>query len=204
MAVYQKHGPDLRFEGHWYVDERRDPIKSTVAAAAHLRDLYDLFGSWPLALAAYNAGAGKIGRAIEKTGTRDFWTIARSRSIRRETKQYVPKFMAAMIIATRPELFGFEAHSQPVHQYEEIRMDASIHLRSVAKETGIPFEELRRLNPELRRSVIPPDQDGYFLKVPVGTAGHVEQAKFPNEDVDAALAASTDVVSRAPGRQSCR
>ena len=162
---------------NWYVDERRDPIRSTVAAAAHLRDLYDLFGSWPLALAAYNAGAGKIGRAIKKTGTRDFWTIARTRYIRRETKQYVPKFMAAMIIATRPELFGFHAHSHPVHQYDEIRMDASIHLRSIAKETGIPFEELRRLNPELRRSVIPPDQDGYSLKVPVGTAGHVEQAK---------------------------
>ena len=162
---------------NWYVDERRDPIKSTVAAAVHLRDLYDLFGSWPLALAAYNAGAGKIGRAIKKTGTRDFWTIARTRYIRRETKQYVPKFMAAMIIATRPELFGFHAHSHPVHQYDEIRMDASIHLRSVAKETGIPFEELRRLNPELRRSVIPPDQDGYSLKVPMGMAGRVEQAK---------------------------
>jgi len=162
---------------NWYVDERRDPIKSTVAAAVHLRDLYDLFGSWPLALAAYNAGAGKISRAIEKTGTRDFWRIARTRYIRRETRQYVPKFMAAMIIATRPALFGFHAHSQPVHQYEEIPMDASIHLRSVAKETGIPFEELRRLNPELRRSVIPPDQDGYALKVPTGTAGHVEQAK---------------------------
>ena len=162
---------------NWYVDERRDPIKSTVAAAVHLRDLYDLFGSWPLALAAYNAGAGKISRAIEKTGTRDFWTIARTRYIRRETRQYVPKFMAAMIIATRPELFGFHAHSQPVHQYDEIRMDESIHLRSVAKETGIPFEELRRLNPELRRSVIPADQDGYALKVPVGTAGRVEKAK---------------------------
>lgn len=162
---------------NWYVDERRDPIKSTVAAAVHLRDLYDLFGSWPLALAAYNAGAGKIGRAIKKTGTRDFWRIARTRYIRRETRQYVPKFMAAMIIATRPELFGFHAHSQPVHQYEEISMDASIHLRTVAKETGIPFEELRRLNPELRRSVTPPDQDGYFLKVPVGKSGHVEQAK---------------------------
>lgn len=162
---------------NWYVDERRDPIKSTVAAAVHLRDLYDLFGSWPLALAAYNAGAGKIGRAIKKTGTRDFWRIARTRYIRRETRQYVPKFMAAMIIATRPDLFGFHAHSQSIHQYEEIAMDASIHLRTVAKETGIPFEELRRLNPELRRSVIPPDQDGYFLKVPVGKSGHVEQAK---------------------------
>jgi membrane-bound lytic murein transglycosylase D len=163
---------------NWYVDERRDPIKSTVAAALHLRDLYDTFGSWPLALAAYNAGEGKISRAIKKTGTRDFWRIARTRSIRRETKQYVPRFMAAMIIATRPSLFGFHAHSQTVHQYDEIRMDESIHLRSVAKETGISFDELRRLNPELRRSVTPPGRDGYYLKVPVGTSGRVEQAKF--------------------------
>ena len=162
---------------NWYVDERRDPIKSTVAAAVHLRDLYDTFGSWPLALAAYNAGAGKISRAIERTGTRDFWRIAKTRYIRRETRQYVPKFMAAMIIATRPWLFGFHAHSQTVHQYDEIRMDESIHLRSVAKETGISFDELRRLNPELRRSVTPPGQDGYFLKVPVGTSGLVEEAK---------------------------
>ncbi len=162
---------------NWYVDERRDPMKSTVAAAVHLRDLYDLFGSWPLALAAYNAGAGKISRAIAKTGTRDFWTIARTRYIRRETRQYVPKFMAAMIIATRPSLFGFHAHFQQIHQYEEIRMDRSVHLRAVAKETGIAFEELRRLNPELRRSITPPDGDGYYLKIPVGTAARVEEAK---------------------------
>ena len=162
---------------NWYVDERRDPIKSTVAAAVHLRDLYDTFGSWPLALAAYNAGAGKISRAIKKTGTRDFWRIARTRYIRRETRQYVPRFMAAMIIATRPSLFGFHAHSQTVHQYDEIRMDKSIHLRSVAKETGISFDELRRLNPELRRSVTPPGREGYYLKVPVGTSGSVKRAK---------------------------
>ena len=162
---------------NWYVDERRDPIKSTVAAARHLRDLYDLFGSWPLALAAYNAGAGKVSRAIDRTKTRDFWTIARTRYIRRETKQYVPRFMAAMIIATRPSLFGFHANFQPVHRYEEIPMDRSVHLRSVAKTSGIAFEELRRLNPELRRSVIPPDRNGHALKVPVGTSGRVEQVK---------------------------
>ena len=163
---------------NWYVDERRDPIKATVAAARHLRDLYDLFGSWPLALAAYNAGAGKISRAIEKTGSRDFWKIARTRLIRRETKHYVPRFMAAMIIAKRPSLFGFHAAFQSVHQYEEIAMERSIHLRSVARESGIAFEELRRLNPELRRSVIPPDRGGgYALKIPVGTLGRVEQAK---------------------------
>ena len=162
---------------NWYVDERRDPMKSTVAAAHHLRDLYDQFGSWPLALAAYNAGAGKISRAIRKTGTRDFWKIARTRYIRRETRQYVPKFMATTMIASNPTRFGFDASAQAVHQYEEVRIDKSVHLRPLAKETGIPFEELRRLNPELRRSVIPPDKGGYYVKVPVGTGPSVKRAQ---------------------------
>lgn len=162
---------------NWYVDERRDPMKSTVAAAHHLRDLYDQFGSWPLALAAYNAGAGKISRAIQKTGTRDFWRIARTRSIRRETRQYVPKFMATTIIATNPAHFGFRVSSQAVHQYEEVHFNKSVHLRSLAKEAGIPFEELRRLNPELRRSVIPPDKGGYDVKVPVGMGFSVERIR---------------------------
>ena len=162
---------------NWYVDERRDPMKSTVAAAHHLRDLYDQFGSWPLALAAYNAGAGKISRAIQKTGTRDFWRIARTRSIRRETREYVPKFMATTIIATNPDHFGFRVSSQAVHQYEEVHFNKSVHLRSLAKEAGIPFEELRRLNPELRRSVIPPDKGGYDVKVPVGMGFSVERIR---------------------------
>lgn len=162
---------------NWYVDERRDPMKSTVAAAHHLRDLYDQFGSWPLALAAYNAGAGKISRAIQKTGTRDFWRIARTRSIRRETREYVPKFMATTIIATNPDHFGFRVSSQAVHQYEEVHLNKSVHLRSLAKEAGIPFEELRRLNPELRRSIIPPDKGGYDVKVPVGMGFSVERIR---------------------------
>ena len=85
----------------WYVDERRDPVKSTIAAAHHLRDLYDQFGSWPLALGAYNAGGGKISRAIRRTGTRDFWKIRNTWHIRRETKEYVPRFIAATLIGSR-------------------------------------------------------------------------------------------------------
>ncbi len=163
---------------NWYVDERRDPIKSTVAAAQHLRDLYDRFGSWPLAMAAYNAGMGKISRAIRKSGSRDFWKIRRTRYIRRETKDYVPRFMAATIIATDPAPFGFTSNTlQGVHQYEEVRLMNAVHLRSVAQETGVSFDELRRLNPELRRSVVPPDKGGYFLKVPVGTGKHLEDVK---------------------------
>ena len=160
---------------NWYVDERRDPMKSTVAAARHLRDLYDQFGSWPLAMAAYNAGAGKIGRAIQKSGTRDFWKIAKTRFIRRETRHYVPKFMALTMIATDPARFGFDAKAEGIHQYEEIHIGKPVHLRSVSKETRIDFEELRRLNPELRRSIVPPDKEGYYLKVPVGMGLHVER-----------------------------
>lgn len=162
---------------NWYIDERRDPIKSSVAAAQHLRDLYDRFGSWPLALAAYNAGAGKITRAIRKSGTRDYWKIRRTRFIRRETREYVPKFMAATIIATNPTLFGFRVGTDEVHQYDEVLMKNTIHLRTVAKKTGLAFEDLRQLNPELRRSVTPPQKDGYFLKVPVGMGYHVENVR---------------------------
>jgi peptidoglycan lytic transglycosylase D len=162
---------------NWYLDERRDPIKSSVAAAQHLRDLYDRFGSWPLALAAYNAGAGKISRAIQKSGTRDYWKIRRTRYIRRETRDYVPKFMAATIIASNPTLFGFRAGTAEVHQYDEVLMHDTIHLRTVATKTGLDFEDLRRLNPELRRSITPPEKEGYFLKVPVGMGYQVENIR---------------------------
>ncbi len=157
----------------WYIDERRDPIKSTVAAARHLRDLYDRFGSWPLALAAYNAGSGKISRAIRRSGSRDYWKIRKTRYIRRETKNYVPKFMAATIIASNPTLFGFTSGGGDVHEYNEVLFNKKVHLRGVAEETGITFEDLRRLNPELRRSIIPQLKKGYYLKVPYGMEAHV-------------------------------
>ena len=160
----------------WYLDERRDPIKSTVAAAHHLRDLYDQFGSWPLALAAYNAGSGKISRAIKKTGTHDFWTIRRSRHIRRETKEYVPRFIAATLIAQNPTAYGFSSPDGDRHAFEEVLITKRIHLSAVTQQTGIPVEELQRLNPELRRSIVPSlTSPGYYLKVPLGMASLVEE-----------------------------
>src|SRR5881628_316189 len=91
-----------------WVDERLDPERSTVAAAAYLRDLYNLFGSWPLAQAAYNAGEVKVARAISKTGSRDFWTLAQSRYLRRETKEFVPQIHAVTMIGREPDRYGFE------------------------------------------------------------------------------------------------
>src|SRR5207245_5672865 len=91
-----------------WVDERLDPERSTVAAAAYLRDLYNLFGSWPLAQAAYNAGEVKVARAISKTGSRDFWTLAQSRHLRRGTKEFVPQIHAATVIGRDPDRYGFD------------------------------------------------------------------------------------------------
>lgn len=159
---------------NWYVDERRDPIKSTVAAAHHLRDLYDRFGSWPLALAAYNAGSGKVSRAIRKTGTRDFWKIRRTWYIRRETKDYVPRFIAATLIAKNPTAYGFLSPEGDRHEFEEVLIGKPVQLSAITKQTGIPFEELKRLNPELRRNIVPRSKGpGYHLKVPLGLASLV-------------------------------
>lgn len=159
-----------------YVDERRDPIKSTVAAARYLRDLYDLFGTWPLAMAAYNAGERKIQRALRKAKAETFWEIAQTKFIRRETREYVPRFMAAAIIAKNPDQYGFEAVPSDIHQFEEIVVSRPLPLRAIAAATDIPYAELHRLNPELRRDVTPPDDPAYHLKVPVGTRDTVEQA----------------------------
>ena len=155
----------------WYLDERRDPIKSTVAAAHHLRDLYDRFGSWPLALAAYNAGSGKVSRAIRKTGSRDFWKIRRTWYLRRETKDYVPRFIAATLIAKNPTAYGFLEPNTDQHDFEEILIKKPVQLAAITKQTGISLEELKRLNPELRRNIVPKTKGpGYYLKVPVGMA----------------------------------
>ena len=158
-----------------YVDERRDPIKSTVAAARYLRDLYDLFGAWPLAMAAYNAGEGKVMRALQKARAESFTDISKTRLIRRETKEYVPRFMAATIIAKNPDRYGFSQEASEPHQFEEVVVTRPLHFHAIANATGVPYTELRLLNPELRRDATPPGDDAYLLKVPVGTKAKVEQ-----------------------------
>ncbi|HSA86043.1 MAG TPA: transglycosylase SLT domain-containing protein [Nitrospira sp.] len=156
-----------------YVDERRDPIKSTVAAARYLRDLYDLFGAWPLAMAAYNAGEGKVLRALQKAQAESFSEISKTKLIRLETKQYVPRIMAATIIAKNPDQYGFAQDPVPLHEFEEVVVTRPLHFRAIANVTGIPYAELRLLNPELRRDATPPGDSAYHLKVPVGTSGKV-------------------------------
>lgn len=158
-----------------YVDERRDPIKSTVAAARYLRDLYDLFGTWPLAMAAYNAGEGKVMRALQKAQAETFSDISKTKLIRFETKQYVPRIMAATVIARNPDQYGFNQEPAPLHQFEEVVVTRPLHFRAIANVTGVPYEDLRVLNPELRRDATPPDDSAYHLKVPLGTGVKVAQ-----------------------------
>ena len=158
-----------------YVDERRDPVKSTVAAARYLRDLYDLFGTWPLAMAAYNAGEGKVMRALHTAQAESFSDIAKTRLIRRETKEYVPRLMVATIIAKNPDRYGFPQNDVRPHQFEEVVVRRPIHFKAIANVTGISYQELKVLNPELRRDATPPDDPEYHLKVPVGTKEKVEQ-----------------------------
>jgi len=151
----------------WYVDERRDPVKSTVAAAHHLRDLFDQYQSWPLALAAYNAGGPKVSRAIRKSGSRDFWKIRETEYLMQETKDYVPSFIAAVLIASNPTRYGFKVNTTPPYTYEEVLVHKRAHLKAVADTTGISFGKLKELNPELLQNIVPIIEVGYSLKVPL-------------------------------------
>src|SRR3989441_1336094 len=151
-----------------WIDERRDPVKSTLAAAQYLRDLYHLFGSWPLAMAAYNAGERKVGRALVRARADDFWDLTDTKLLKRETREYVPRFLAATLIAKDPSRYGFMLGPQPPVEYEEAVLTRPIHLRMAAKAAGVTYQELKALNPELRRDLTPPDPI-YRLKVPVGS-----------------------------------
>ncbi len=154
----------------FWVDERRDPEKAARAASRYLEELYQQTGDWRLAWAGYNAGVNRILRA-QRLGQTDFWTMARGRFIRKETKGYVPKLMAAAIVAKHQEAFGFR--SEEVGQarwtdYEVVTVPHATELSALARAAGVAETDLLELNPELRRSCTPPRP--YALKVPLGRA----------------------------------
>jgi membrane-bound lytic murein transglycosylase D len=175
-GLWQLMAPTARRYGlrvdRW-LDERLDPEKSTVAAASYLSDLYRMFGSWDLAQAAYNAGEMKVLRAIQGTGTRDFWSLTRTRLLRDETKNFVPAIHAVTIIGQEPEQYGFTVRPEEPLSYEEITVPRATSLKHVAGLSGIGYDELVRLNPELRLKQTPPDAS-YHLKVPRGSAAALQ------------------------------
>jgi membrane-bound lytic murein transglycosylase D len=163
----------------WYIDERSDPEKATVAAAKYLRTLSKLFGGdWHLALASYNGGPGRLQRAIRTAGVDDFWKLAeKPKVLPRETREYVPMILAAIVIARNPSQYGFDFEPDPPHTYEKVTLARPVDLRRVAEWADAPVDEIQALNPELRRWTTPVKATNYELKVPVGTAGIV-QAKL--------------------------
>jgi membrane-bound lytic murein transglycosylase D len=157
----------------WWIDERGDPEKSCRAAANYLRDLYDEFGDWYLALAAYNTGSGRVRSAIRRSGgSRDFWVHARRRLLYRETRNYVPAILAATLISKNPAKFGFGdvEREEPV-PYEVVSVPDQADIEVLAKAAGTKPGVLREFNPALRRGQTPPNYPGYPLKVPQGRAG---------------------------------
>lgn len=158
-----------------WVDERLDPEKSTEAAADYLKDLFAQFGHWFLAQAAYNAGEVKVARAVGRARSNDFWTIARGRWLREETKQFVPQIQAAALIAREPERYGFQVTPEEPLAYEVVTVPFSVELKQLEGLAGLESRALSDLNPELRRGVTPPG-GVYALKVPSGAASSVAEA----------------------------
>jgi len=151
-----------------YIDERIDPVKSTQAAIAYLKELHQIFGDWSTVLAAYNCGEGQVLRVIRSQNINyldNFWDLYER--LPRETARYVPRFMAALFIINNPEKYGLNAITvdEPL-EYENVTVAKQVHLKNIAREIGVDEQTLRELNPELRYCILP--QDEYPLKVSPG------------------------------------
>jgi len=155
-------GRNYGLDRNWWMDERRDFVKSTHAACNYLAFLYDTFKDWNLALAAYNAGEGGIGRAVVRQNKKDFWGL----KLKKQTYNYVPLYMASVVIAKNPEKYGFYVVPDPPLVYDEVVIDKCLDLKSIAKVLDTDLETLRELNPELLRDITPPHVYNYNLRIP--------------------------------------
>ncbi len=177
------------------VDERRDPIKSTVAAARYLKSLYNLFGSWHLAFAAYNVGENKVKYQVMKHQTRDLWELIRLGGLPAETKQYVPKFIAARMIAKHPEKYGFKnlEFEAPI-TFETVKVDHPISLSQMARALNISSEELKIRNPMYRTDLVPMNSLGFAeVRVPAENADGVQIAMLKSRVTPRHLAAAETI-----------
>jgi membrane-bound lytic murein transglycosylase D len=170
----------------WYIDERADPEKATYAAAKYLKTLHAMFNDWHLALASYNGGPGRVQRAMKRSGKTDFWALSAStRYLPRETRDYVPLILAAVIIAKNPAQYGLTVSPLESPASETVALASAVDLRRIAEWIGTPVQTLQELNPELRRWTTPVRASDYELKVPLGTADFVlaHMAETPGEDL---------------------
>jgi membrane-bound lytic murein transglycosylase D len=167
----------------WWRDKRLDPELSTRAAAQHLRDLYDRFGDWYLVLAAYNAGGGRVNRAIRRGRTKDFWEMRRRRLLPRETRGYIPAFLAGLYIAKDPEAYGFSnLNYMPPLEKDWVEVDFALDLEKLAERMEVPLETLVIYNPSLIRDMTPHNEKTE-IAVPKGRGDEVREilASLPPE-----------------------
>jgi membrane-bound lytic murein transglycosylase D len=160
----------------WWVDDRQDPEKATRAAARHLKDLYNQFGDWYLAMAAYNSGASTVQHAVERTGYADFWELYRRGVLPQETRNYVPIILAETIMAKNPEQYGLQRVApDPAPQTDQVTINYPVDLRLVAECVDTSVNYLQELNPSLLRMTTPKDQS-FTLNLPAGSSGKYENA----------------------------
>jgi membrane-bound lytic murein transglycosylase D len=168
----------------WYIDERADPEKATRAAAKYLKTLYAMFDDWHLALASYNGGPGRVQRAMKRSGRDDFWKLsATSRYLPRETRDYVPLILAAIVIARNPGQYQMNVAPVEAPLYETVTVSGAVDIRRVAEWAGTPVQDLQSLNPELRRWTTPVRATEYELKVPMG-AGTLINTRLTEQGLD--------------------
>ncbi len=156
------------------VDERADPAKATLAAARFWKTLYNEYGDWHLAMAAYNSGEGRVSSAIRKTGIDDYWQLCSQNALPRETCNYVPGVIAAGMIARDPVRYGFEVKPADSPDFDTILVDRPLDLRTLARKSDVDLGELRDLNPELRTTTVPLKKSGYPLMVPSDSRSAIE------------------------------
>ena len=167
----QATGKLYGLKSDFWIDERRDIIKATDAAARHLRDLYQKFGDWYLVWAAYNAGEYGVTRAMDRSGCKDFWELAEVGQLHNETRWYVPKIIAAALIQKNPEQYGFSDinYLDPI-EWDEVDLNGMVDLKAAAKAVGVSLDIMKELNPELRFWCSPPYLKSYRLRIPKGSA----------------------------------
>ena len=160
----------------WWLDERRDFTKSTGAASRYLADLFRQFGSWYLTAAAYNMGEGRTQRLVNKYRTRNYWILSKRNDFPEETRQYIPKLLAAMLIAKAPKLYGFhELNPKPPYKYEYFTVPGGTDLLNLARYLGVAGSQLTSLNPELLKGFVPSFVQGHRIRVPPGLQPKVSQ-----------------------------
>jgi len=175
----------------WWVDERADPERSTRAAAQYLRDLYHQFNDWPLTLAAYNAGPGRVKRALDANGATTFWQLLADDALPKETRGYVPTFFATLTIASDPATYGFKLGDPLDFDIKHVDVDGPLSLGYLAQVAHVDEKTLRDMNPALRHGVLPPGKSD--VRVPAKAAELVaaKETTMKNEDANVAVCSFT-------------